>query len=74
MPRRSITLPDPMRRRLGDRLIEQRAYHLAQATRRHSDAAGLADRFHSEMARLRREALYHARQAADAREIIEAIA
>lgn len=74
MPRRQLIISDPVRRRIGDRLVEQRAYHLAQQEKRRSDAAGLADRFRTQMRQLRSESQYHARQAADAREILEALA
>jgi hypothetical protein len=73
MPRRSVTLPDPVRRRVGDHVIEARAYHLAQARKRHEDALGLARRVRHQMAQIRAEARWHSARAEDAREIIEAV-
>jgi hypothetical protein len=73
MPRKTIHLTDPARRRVGDHVIETRAYHLAQARKRHEDAIGLARRVRHQMAAIRAEARWHASRAEDAREIIEAV-
>lgn len=73
MPRRTVTLADPQRRRVGDFVLETRAFHLAQARKRQDDAVGLTRRYHTQMRRLRRECEYHARQAADISDIAEAL-
>lgn len=73
MPRRSILLTDPQRRRIGDHVVESRAYHLEQARKRHDDAAGLAQRVRHQMAAIRREARWHSDRAEAIRELAEAL-
>jgi hypothetical protein len=73
MPRRSMTLPDPVRRKLGDRLVEQRIYHMQQAEKRRADAHGLHARYRHQLQALRCEMREHARAAADTLELLETL-
>lgn len=73
MPRKTVHLADPVRRRIGDTVMEARSFHLAQAEKRRSDAHGLAKRYREQMRALRSEMRYHAQAAADHREILEAL-
>lgn len=73
MPRKTVHLADPMRRRIGEAVVEMRAFHIDQAQRCERDAAGLTGRYRSEMRRLRDQLRYHARAAADHRDIAEAL-